>query len=167
MPASPSTSLSSDSDTLRFRFRPRYKLFALGMIALGAVFVAAPLVRDFGGSNSTVSMAIGAVSALLGLLYLLSPAWRIVVVVDDQALEVLSRGDRRFRVPWSEVAGVVASPETKTLYFDGGEPDRSFKVPGRGAPAPYDIERRTELYDAIMARVPAEVVTEVELLEAK
>ncbi len=167
MPASPSTSLSSASDTLRFRFRPRYKLFALGMIVLGAVFAAAPLVRDFGGSNGRVSMAIGAVSAVLGLLYLLSPAWRIVVVVNDDALEVLSRGDRRFRVLWSEVAGVVASPETKTLYFDGGDPDKSFKVPGRGAPAPYDIERRAELYDAIMARVPAEVVTEVELLEAR
>jgi len=159
--------LSIGSETLRFRFRPRYKLFALGMIALGAAFAAAAMVSDFDGSSRTVAIAIGAVSAILGLLYLLSPAWRIVVVVDDEALEVLSRGDRRFRVPWTEVAGVVASPETKTLYFDGGEPDKSFKVPGRGAPAPYDIERRAELYDAIMGRVPAEVVTEVELLEAR
>ncbi len=137
------------------------------MIALGAAFAAAPLVRDFGGSSGTIAIAIGAVSAVLGLLYLVSPAWRIVVIVGDDALEVRARGDLRFRVPWTEVAGVVASPETKTLYFDGGDPDKSFKVPGRGAPAPYDIERRAELYDAIIARVSPELVTEVELLEAR
>jgi hypothetical protein len=37
-------------------------------------------------------------------------------------------------------------------------------VPGDGAPAPYRIERRDELFDEILARVPAAKIEEVALL---
>ena len=125
----------------RFRFRPRYRALAAGAIAVGLV------------------------AAALGGLYLGSPAWKLQVLVDDDALEVRSGEDRRFRLAWPEVVRVVASPATATCFVDGGAPERSLLVPGIGAPAPYQIERRAELYAAIVAHVPAERIRQVELLE--
>jgi hypothetical protein len=78
---------------------------------------------------------------------------------------VLSSGDRRFRLRWDEVKGVIASPSTQTCFVDGGTAERSLLVPGDGAPAPYAIEDATALYRAIVARVPPERVREVDLLE--
>lgn len=168
MPASPSTiSSAKRADPQRFRFRARYKLFAWGMIAIGALFASAPWTAGADGDSRLVALIIGLGSALLGAMYLASPAWRIAVVVDDDALEVLSGTDRRFRLAWGEIVRVVASPSTKTCFVDGGDPDRSLKVPGKGAPAPYDIERREALYDAIMARVPGDAVEEVAFLEVE
>jgi hypothetical protein len=169
MPGSPSTSSSASgrNSPTSFRFRPRYRLFAYGTAALGAAFTAAPLIGGFGGGARTVALIIGIGGLALALLYLVSPAWRIVVVVDDGGLEVLSSGDRRFYLAWTEIERVVASPSTRTCFVDGGSPDRSLKVPGKGAPAPYAIEDRDALYRAIMARVPAEVVEEVPYLEVE
>ena len=56
-------------------------------------------------------------------------------------------------------------PTTHTCFVDGGAPERSLLVPGDGAPAPYDIEERRALFDAILAHVPPERVTTVESLE--
>jgi len=60
---------------------------------------------------------------------------------------------------------VVASPTTKSCFVDGGAPEKSLLVPGDGAPAPYDLERRAALFDAIIAHVPADRVQTVETLE--
>jgi hypothetical protein len=88
-------------------------------------------------------------------------------VVDDDALALVAAGDARprFRVAWSDVVKVVASPSTRTCFVDGGEPQRSLLVPGDGAPAPYDIEDRGALYDQIVARVAGDRIVEVDLLE--
>lgn len=137
------------------------------MIAIGALFASAPWTAGADGDSRVAVLIIGVGSALLGVLYLVSPAWRIVIVVDDDALEVLSGRDRRFRLPWGEVVRVVASPATKTCFVDGGDPSRSLKVPGKGAPAPYDIEHREALFDAIMAHVPPAAVEEVAFLEVE
>jgi hypothetical protein len=147
-----------------FRFRPRYRALAIGAIGLGALIALAGVLagRDF----RTFSLVAGAVGASLGVLYLLSPAWKIVVHVDDDAIEVTSKGERRFRLPWSEVEAVVASPSTKTCFVNGGAPERSLLVPGPGAPAPYEIENRGPLFDAIVAHVGKDRIREVTLLES-
>ena len=147
-----------------FRFRPRYKSLAAGAIGIGAILVGAALFTSSG--TRLLAVGGGSMGIALGLMYLLSPAWRLVVHVDDDALEVTSRGDRRFRLLWADVAEVVASPSTKTCFVNGGTPDRSLLVPGSGAPAPYAIEGRAELYDAITAHVAKERIREVVLLES-
>ena len=125
---------------------------------LGAVSIAAL-------GAALLPLATGAAGVALGAAYLLSPTWKLEVIVDDDALEVRSAKATRFRLPWSEVVRVVASPSTTTCFVDGGTADRSLLVPGDGAPAPYDIEGKPALYAAILGRVPAEKVTTVETLE--
>jgi len=174
MPDSTSTSSSALQPTdrpppggvQRFRIRARFRWFARGLIAIGALFAASPWLLGTGAALG-LALAIGLTGVVLGGLYLASPAWRMVIAVDDSGLEVLGAGgDRRFRLPWGEVARVIASPATRTCFVDGGDPSRSLMVPGRGAAAPYDVDRRDELYAAIMARVPADRVVQVELLSA-
>lgn len=132
----------------RFRFRPRFGGLAWGAAAFGAV------AAGLGGwRGSTFLIVGGAIGVVLGLLYLRSPAWRFVVSVDDDGLEVSRDGERRFLLPWAEVREVVASPATSTCFVDGGSPARSLLVPGDGAPAPYDVERKGELVRAITERV--------------
>lgn len=146
-----------------FRFRPRYRAFALGAIGLGLLLIAGAVAVD--DAARTLAIAGGSVGVLLGIAYLRSPAWRIEVHVDDDALEVTSSGDRKFRLAWGDVREVIASPSTRTCFVDGGSPDQSLLVPGDGAPAPYDIDDRPGLYDAILARAPADRVREVDLLQ--
>ena len=147
--------------TVRFRFRPRYGALAWGTVVLGAIAAAVGT-----GSGVTTLTIAGTIGFLLGVLYLASPAWRYVVRVDDEALEVVRGQERKFRLPWSAVVRVVASPSTLTCFVDGGEPGRSLLVPGDGAPAPYDIERKADLYRAILAAVAADKVREVTTLDA-
>ena len=123
--------------------------------------------RDWGSWRVSLSFPLvtGLFGIGLGALYLASPTWRLAVTVDDTALSVVT-GDRvKFRLPWAEVVKVVASPSTRTLFVDGGDPRRSLLVPGDGAPAPYWIEERAALYDLIVAHVDATKIREVETLE--
>lgn len=145
----------------RFRFRPRYRELALGAVGVGAV---AAIVGAWHGPRGLA--VAGVLGLALGLAYLASPAWRYVVVVDDEALEVVRGGERRFRLPWSAVVRVVASPSTGTCFVDGGGAATSLLVPGDGAPAPYDLERKPALYRLILAHVPADRVREVTSLDA-
>jgi hypothetical protein len=138
-----------------YRFRPRFRGLAIGAIGLGGVLAATTFVIGIGG------LVAGAVGAALGGLYLASPAWKITVRVDDDAIEVVGR----FRLPWADVKEVVASPTTHTCFVDGGTPDRSLLVPGDGAPAPYDIEDKVALYEAILAHVAGDRVRTVEVLQ--
>jgi hypothetical protein len=154
------------SNARSFRFRARYRGVAWTAIgvggSLGVVAVAAM-------GAALLPVASAAVGLALGASYLASPTWRLVVVVDDEALEVRSPRGRRFQLAWSEVVKVVASPSTHTCFVDGGTPERSLLVPGVGAPAPYAIEDREALYAEIVAHVrrldPAKV-REVATLEA-
>lgn len=115
---------------------------------------------------ATLPLATGAFGVLLGAGYLLSPTWKLEVVVDDDALTVRSKKATKFRVAWKDIKRVVASPSTNTCFVDGGAPERSLLVPGDGAPAPYDIEDKPALYAAIIAAVPADRIETVETIES-
>jgi hypothetical protein len=117
------------------------------------------------GSIAAALLVLGLAAIALGGIYLGSPAWRLVVVIDEHALEVWAGSASRFRLPWDEVVRVVVSPVMATCFVDGGTPARSLLVPGIGAPASYDIEDRPALVAAILARTPADRVSVVDLLE--
>ncbi len=149
-----------DREPHRFRFRPRQPGVAAAACLLG-VGLAAGGVID--GRWSWALLGLFAV--LLGILYLLSPAWRTEVLVDDDGLEVQNRGARRFRLPWSDVTRVVVARARGSAFVDGGAADKSLLLPGRGARAPYKIERQRDLLDRILARVEPERIVDVERLD--
>ena len=138
-----------------FRFRPRYRGLALSSLSLGGALSVVSVALM---GAAMLPLATGIAGVALGGAYLGSPAWKLAVIVDDEALEVRSPKGTKFRLPWSEVVRVVATPADKTCFVDGGAPEKSLIVPGDGLPAPYDIEDRTALYDAIIAHVPADKV---------
>lgn len=144
------------------RFRPRYRGVAWTAVGVGGSLAGVAAAIGF----VMVPLVSGLAGIAIGAAYLASPTWRLAVTVDDDGLEVGSTTKRRFRLPWSDVVRVVASPTTHTCFVDGGAPERSLLVPGDGAPAPYDLTDRTALYDAILAHVPADKVETVETLEA-
>lgn len=141
-----------------YRLRPRYRGLAWSAIGLGGALTATAWIAPAG------VLIIGAAGLILGGGYLLSPTWRLMVVTSPEALAVEGPRGVRFRLPWSEVHKVIASPQTKTCFVDGGVAERRIMVPGDGAPAPYWIERRDELYDEILAAVPADKVDTVALV---
>ena len=145
-----------------YRLRPRFRGLAFAAIGTGGA-LGAVAVTLLGGAH--LPLASGIAGLALGAAYLASPMWRWQIVVDDEAFELRTAKAVRFRVAWSDVRAVVSSPATHTCFVDGGEPAKSFVVPGVGAPAPYDIERKAELYDAIIAHVDAAKVQEVATLE--
>ncbi|HWM88923.1 MAG TPA: hypothetical protein VNO33_23895 [Kofleriaceae bacterium] len=157
--------LASDSraasGSQRFRFRPRRPVLATVAGAMGAGLLVSSLAGAPGGG---LAIGVGALIAALALLYMLSPAWRTEVVVDDDGLEVQRRGDRRFRLAWTDVVRVTAAPASASAFVDGGAPERSLLLPGPGARAPYRITDQRLLFDQIRARVAPERVTEVERL---
>lgn len=146
-----------------FRFRPRLRGVAIGAIVIGVALMAFGLTLD---SAARLLALVGGVTGVgLGTLYLASPAWRLLVAVDDDGLEVRSGDRRRFRLAWTDIVAVVASPSTHTCFVDGGAPERSLLVPGDGAPASYDLEDKVALYEAIVGHVAADRIREVALLE--
>jgi len=141
-----------------FRFRPRFRGLALGSVGVGGALGAVTLAT-LGGA--ILPLATGALGVVLGSAYLMSPTWKLEVVIDDEALEVRSPKARKFRLPWSDVVKVVASKPTSSCFVDGGTPERSLLVPGEGAPAPYDIDDRPGLLAEILAHVDPAKVQEV------
>src|SRR5207248_2657616 len=91
-------------------------------------------------------------------LYLASPTWRTVVVVDETGLALVGPKGERFRVAWSEVVEVIADEEEGAALVRAPEGRRSFLVPSSGHPAPYRVERGEELFARVVAAVPAEKV---------
>jgi hypothetical protein len=152
------------SSPATFAFRPRYRGVALTSIGVGGALGAIALVSL---GAALLPLATGAIGMVLGAGYLLSPSWKLAVVIDDDALEVRSAAKSRFRLPWGDVKKVVASPTTHTCFVDGGTPERSLLVPGDGAPAPYDLDDKQALYDAIISRVTPDKVETVETLNTK
>ncbi|MBV8759743.1 MAG: hypothetical protein JO257_20810 [Deltaproteobacteria bacterium] len=141
-----------------FRFKPRFRGLAWGSVGVGGALGAATIAA-LGGA--LLPLATGALGVVLGSAYLMSPAWRLEVVIDDDALEVRGAKGTKFRLPWGDVVKVVASKPTSTCFVDGGDPARSLLVPGVGAPAPYDIEDRPGLVAEILAHVAPEKIQEV------
>jgi hypothetical protein len=148
----------------RFRFKPRFRGLALGAIGLGGSLSVISIVAL---GAALLPLATGASGVVLGAAYLLSPTWKLEVVIDDEALEVRTARASKFRLPWPEVKRVVAAQTSHTCFVDGGAPERSLLVPGDGAPAPYDIETKPALYAEILARVSPDRVHAVESLDAK
>jgi hypothetical protein len=150
--------------TRTFRFLPRYRGLAVASLGVGGALGVTSLVV-LGGALLPLATSVAGIA--LGVGYLVSPSWKLVVTVDDDGLEVRSPKVTKFRIAWTDVVKVIASPSTKTCYLDGGAPERSLIVPGDGAPAPYDIEDKPALYDAIIAAVASDKVKEVITLEAE
>ena len=148
------------TDHPRFRFRPARPWWPALSILLGAGLLVSSLLAG-GGSAAWV----GGAGLVLGVLYLASPVWRTEVVLDEEALEVLSRGDRRFRLPWSEVVKLTVAPRNATAFVDGGAPERSLLLPGRGARAPYRIGHQARLLELLRAHVAADRQVEVDRLD--
>jgi len=146
-----------------FRFKPRYRGIAFTSVGVGGALGVVSLVAL---GAALLPLATGAIGVALGAGYLLSPSWKLEVVIDDDALEVRSPKGSRFKLPWSEVVKVVASPTTHTCFIDGGTPQRSLIVPGDGAPAPYDLEDKQALFDEILRHVTPDKVQTVETLAA-
>lgn len=149
----------SGSPARSFRFRPRFRALPWLTILTGASLGAWALVAAPPGPARTFALVAGAIGPVLGLLYLRSPAWRLRVEVDEEALFVLRGDELKFRLPFHEIVRAIADPVNKTLILDGGEPGRSLVVPGPGLAAPYRIERREALYDLVVARVPRDRLT--------
>lgn len=145
----------------RHRFKPRYRGIAIGSSVVGGAVVAVSGIAGF----VALPLLSGMIGVAAGLAYLASPTWRLAVTVDDDGLEVGSPKHTRFKLAWGDVQRVVASPTTKSCFVDGGGPATSLLVPGVGAPAPYDLEDRGALFDAILAHVPDDKVEIVETLE--
>ncbi len=124
----------------------------LGVVGVALGFAALPLTAGVFG--------IG-----LGAAYLTSKTWKLHVVTDDDGLEVRDGRGTRFHLLWTAVVRVVASPSTKTCFVDGGMPEHSLLVPGDGAPAPYSISDRDQLFATILARVSPDRVETVESLD--
>jgi hypothetical protein len=143
-----------------FRFRPRFRALAISSVGVGGV-LGVVSIAVLGGA--LMPLATGAIGVALGAGYLLSPSWKLRVVVDEDALEVPGK----FRLPWADVVRVVSSPSTHTCFVDGGAPAKSLLVPGDGAPAPYDIADKAALCEAILSHVPPERVETVDSLDAK
>ena len=110
-------------------------------------------------------LTTGILGLALGGAYLNSRTWKFVVVTDAEGLEVRDGKGTRFRLRWTEIVRVVASPSTKTCFVDGGRPEHSLLVPGDGAPAPYAITDRDELFATILERVTPDRIETVETLE--
>lgn len=145
----------------RHRFRPRYRGVAFGSIGVGGALAVVASVVGF----VVVPLVTGVIGVAAGVAYLASPTWKLEVIADDAGLEVSSPKRTRFRIAWSEIVKVVASPTTNSCFVDGGTPAHSLLVPGVGAPAPYDLADRAALVAAILAHVPADKVETVETLE--
>lgn len=145
----------------RHRFKGRYRAIAYFSIGIGGVLSTVSAIAGF----IILPLFSGLVGVAAGVGYLASPTWRLAVTADETGLVVGSPKRERFRLAWSEIERVVASPSTKSCFVDGGEPAKSLLVPGVGAPAPYDLEDRGALFDAILAHVPADKVQTVETLE--
>jgi hypothetical protein len=147
----------------RFRFKPRFKGLAISAVGVGGVLGGTSLLAL---GAAFLPLVTGAAGVVLGAAYLLSPTWKLEVVVDDEALEVRSPRATKFRLPWGDVKRVVAAHASNTMFVDGGVPEKSLLVPGDGAPAPYDIEDKPGLFAAILAHVADDKVSKVDSLQS-
>jgi hypothetical protein len=145
---------------VRFRFRPRYRFVPFVLLAVSACLAGSALAGAVPGAGGTIAVVFAVVGVAAALGYWLSPAWRLEVFVEPEALVIRRGDDVRLHLPWGEVLAVRHSPAHQTMLVDGGAPSRRLLVPGPDAPGPYRIEHREALCAAILARVPADRVVE-------
>lgn len=143
------------------RFHPRYAGVAWTAIGVGGACGVGGIAAGIVG----FPLAIGAIGISLGLLYLGSPSWRMVVVTDEDGLEVRTTKATKFRLAWRDVKRVVVSEPTHTAFVDSGVPETSLLVPGDGAPAPYEIHDAATLVATILAHVTPDRIERVESLD--
>ncbi len=148
-----------------FRFRPRVRRLPVGSIALGVIMVAIGLLPSAATARAFL-IGAGTTGVVLGVLYLASPTWRLVVVATDDELRVVRGDEERLALAWGSIREVIAIENGRACFVDGGDPQKSLLVPGPGAPAPYQIERAGELYALILQKVPSERIRFVEDLRA-
>ena len=145
----------------RSRFRPRYRGLAFSALGIGGALAGLSLAVL---GAPILLLASGAAGVVLGAGYLMSPTWRLEVVVDADGYEVRTPKATKFRVPWSEVKRVVAAPTTNSCFIDTGAAEHNLLVPGVGAPAPYDLEDKAALVAAILSHVSPDKVRTVDTL---
>ncbi len=143
------------------RFRPRYRGVAWTTMGMGGGLGVIGVALGF----AAVPLAVGMFGIGLGAAYLTSKTWKLHIVTDDAGLEVHDGKGTRFRLAWTEIVRVVASPTTKTCFIDGGVPEHSVLLPGDGAPAPYSISDRDTLFATILTHVNPDRVEVVESLD--
>lgn len=142
-------------------FKPRYRGLAWGSVGLGGGFGVISAILGF----AAMPLVVGAFGVAFGFIYLGSPTWKLSIVTDETGIEVRSKATTKFRVAWTDVVRVVASPTTHSAFVDGGTPERSILVPGDGAPAPYAIEDASTLVQTILSHVAPDRVKIVESLD--
>ena len=86
-----------------FRFRPRYGGIALLVVGASIILFATVWITGLTGLSRTIGLGGSALGLGLAALYLLSPAWRLIVRVDDDGFEVTSARRRRFHCAWNEI----------------------------------------------------------------
>src|SRR5262249_4783324 len=100
----------------RFRFRPRFAWIPWVVAAVGIAMLAFGLYGGAAGASRAFAIATGLIGPLIAVAYLRSPAWKLVVVVDEEAFEVTGNDKIRFRLPWTDVKEVVYSNTYPTAF---------------------------------------------------
>lgn len=140
----------------RFRFRPRFPGVAWVALVFGLGLLALVSLGRVDHRLAAICFACGAICVLAGGAYLRSPAWRLVVEVDDAGVRVARGRDLRVQLAWADVVALRVDREQATCVIDGGSAARRVLVPGPGLPAPYRIEDREALVALLVEHVPAE-----------
>ncbi len=147
-------------------FEPRFRALAGVTIAIGLAIAGGALAGVLGDTMTLPALGVGLLGLALGVVYLVSPTWKLAVVTSDEGLRVELGHTPKFELLWSDVQAVVASPTTQTCFVDGGTSERSLLVPGDGAPASYRLAGRPELYQRIVSSVSSDRITYVDTLDA-
>lgn len=131
----------------QYRLRPRYRLLPASAASIGAMIAA------FGALQGPFALvAVGGAATALGAAYWFSPTWKIRLVTSADELQFhTARGVKSLR--WSQVRRLFVDRVHRTCLIVGSGAETSLIVPGVGAPAPYDIENKSELFDEIVAAV--------------
>jgi hypothetical protein len=135
----------------RLIFTQRRVLPLAVVIALAGAWVATAL---------WARIACAAVAVLALLAAWLQGRARPALLVDDEGYAVEEHGREKLRVRWSEVVKVRADAGEKALYIDVGDPARNLLVPPRRGYG-FRFDRADELFQRILARVPADKVEAV------
>ncbi|MBP9086529.1 MAG: hypothetical protein KBG15_10460 [Kofleriaceae bacterium] len=132
-----------------YRLRPRYRVLPASAASIGAVIAA------FGALQGPFALvAVGGAATALGAAYWFSPTWKIRLVTSPDELQFhTARGVKS--LPWTQVRKLFIDRAHRTCLIVGSNAETSVIVPGIGAPAPYDIENKSELFDEIVSYVPA------------
>jgi hypothetical protein len=123
---------------------------------IGLAILVAALITGATGATRIFAWSAAIVGLVIAFLHWFSPAWSLLVELDDQGLRVLRKDDVRLQLGWHEVERLLVDREHSTAVVDGGTAERRLLVPGPGLSGPYRIEDRGRLIIELCARVPIE-----------